>query len=78
MNSKKILGYIFIVIAVFLTLAIFALIPQLMAILAALKDNSNSYQIGYRVGYIAFLIIQTMITVILWKVGIRWTKKSST
>jgi len=78
MNSKKILGYIFIVIAVFLTLAIFALIPQLMAILAALKDNSNSYQIGYSVGYIAFLIIQTMITVILWKVGIRWTKKSST
>ena len=49
-----------------------------MAILAALKDNSNSYQIGYSVGYIAFLIIQTMITVILWKVGIRWTKKSST
>ena len=76
MNSKKILGYIFIVIAAILTLAIIALIPQLMAILAALKDNSNSYEIGYSVGYIVFLIIQISITIILWRVGIRWTKRS--
>lgn len=75
MNSKKILGYIFIVIAVFLTLAIFALIPQLMVILAMFKPNSNSYEIGYSVGYISFLIIHTIVTIILWRVGIRWTKK---
>ena len=76
MNSKKIFGYIFIVIAVFLTLATIELIPQLMAILAALKANSNSYEIGYSVGYTAFLIIQISITIILWRVGIRWTKRS--
>lgn len=75
MNSKKIFGYIFIVIAVVLTLAIIALIPQLMVILAALKDNSNSYDIGYSVGYTAFLIIQISITIILWRVGMRWTKR---
>lgn len=76
MNSKKIFGYIFIVIAVVLTLATIALIPQLMEILAALKDNSNSYEIGYSVGYMAYLIIQISITIILWRVGIRWTKRS--
>ncbi|SFN51784.1 hypothetical protein SAMN05421741_106143 [Paenimyroides ummariense] len=76
MNSKKILGYIFIVIAVVLALATIALIPQLMEILAALKDNSNSYETGYSVGYIAYLIIQISITIILWRVGIRWTKRS--
>lgn len=77
MNSKKILGYIFIVIAVFLTLATISLIPQLMmVILTTLKYNSNSYEIGYSVGYIAFLIIQISITIILLRVEIRWTKRS--
>lgn len=78
MNSRKILGYIFIIIAIFLTLALIVLLPQLIKVLLAMfKPNSNSFEIGYSVGYIAFLIIQTMITIILWRVGIRWTKKKS-
>lgn len=76
MNSRKILGYIFIIIAIFLTLALIVLLPQLIKVtLNALKDNSDSYDIGYSVGYLIFLIIHTIVTIILWRVGIRWTKK---
>ena len=76
MNSRKILGYIFIIIAIFLTLALIVLLPQLIKVtLNALKHNSDSYDIGYSVGYLIFLIIHTIVTIILWRVGIRWTKK---
>ena len=77
MNSKRILGYIFIVIAVILTVTFIAFLPKFMKVLLAMfKTDSDSYEIGYSVGYIAFSIIQTVITIILWKVGIRWTKRS--
>lgn len=77
MNSKRILGYIFIVIAVILTVTFIALLPKFMKVLLAMfKTDSDSYEIGYSVGYIAFSIIQTVITIILWKVGIRWSKRS--
>ncbi len=76
MTTKKIFGYLFIVIAVILTLAIIALIPQFVKkLLAIFNTNSNSYEIGYSVGYMLFFIIQTFINIILWIVGIRWTKK---
>lgn len=75
MTTKKILGYIFIVIAVVLTLALIILLPKFMKVLLAMfKTDSNSYDIGYSVGYLIFSIIQTVITIILWKIGIRWTK----
>lgn len=78
MTTKKIFGYLFIIIAVILTLTLITLLPRFMKVLLAMfKPNSNSYEIGYSVGYIAFLIIQTMITIILWRVGIRWTKMKS-
>lgn len=77
MTTKKILGYIFIVIAVILTLTLITLLPKFMKVLLAMfKNDSNSYEIGYSVGYLIFLIIQTVITIILWKIGIRWTKRS--
>ena len=77
MTTKKILGYIFIVIAVILTLTLITLLPKFMKVLLAMfKTDSNSYEIGYSVGYLIFLIIQTVITIILWKIGIRWTKRS--
>ena len=77
MTTKKILGYIFIVIAVVLTLALIILLPKFMKVLLAMfKTDSSSYEIGYSVGYLIFLIIQTVITIILWKIGIRWTKRS--
>lgn len=76
MNSKKIFGYLFIIVAVILTLAIIVLLPQFMKVLFAIFENhSDSYQIGYSVGYIVFLIIHIIITIILWKTGIRWIKK---
>ncbi len=77
MTTKKILGYIFIVIAVILTLTLIVLLPKFMKVLLAMfKTDSNSYEIGYSVGYLIFLIIQTVITIILWKIGICWTKRS--
>ena len=76
MNSKKIFGYLFIIIAVLLTLAIIALLPQFMkALLAVFNNHSGSYEIAYSVGYITYWIIHTIITIILWRVGIRWIKR---
>lgn len=52
MTTKKILGYIFIVIAVILTLTLITLLPKFMKVLLAMfKNDSNSYEIGYSVGY---------------------------
>ncbi len=45
-------------------------------LLAMFKTDSDSYEIGYSVGYLIFLIVQTFITIFLWRVGIRWTKRS--
>jgi len=76
MNPKKIFGHLFIIVTVILTLAIIVLLPQFMkALLAVFNNHSGSYQIGYSVGYIVFSIIHIIITFILWKTGIRWTKK---
>lgn len=76
MTTKKIFGYLFIIIAVILTLTLITLLPRFMKVLLAMfKPNSNSYDIGYSVGYIAFLIIHTIVTIIFWRLGIRWTKK---
>ena len=77
MNSKRILGYIFIVIALILTLTFIVLLPKFMKVLFAMfKTDSDSYEIGYSVGYLIFLIVQTFITIFLWRVGIHWTKRS--
>ncbi|UUV22116.1 hypothetical protein [Paenimyroides aestuarii] len=45
-------------------------------LLTMFKAESNSYEIGYNVGYIAFSVIKIVITVLLWSIGIRWTKRS--
>lgn len=77
--TKKNFGYLFIVIAMILTLAIIIVFPQFIKVISGvLKSGSDSYEIGYNVGYIIFSIIHIMITFILWKIGIRWIKKSST
>jgi len=79
MITKKIFGYLFIVISTILTLAIIIVFPQFIkAISGILKSGSDSYEIGYNVGYIIFSIIHIIITFILWRIGIRWIKKSST
>ena len=76
MNPKKIFGYLFIIVAVILTLAIIVLLPQFMKALPAVFNNhSGSYEIAYNVGYITYWIIHTIITIILWRVGIRWIKR---
>jgi len=76
MNSKKILGYFFIIIAIILTLVIIALLPQFMKALPAVFNNhSGSYEIAYNIGYMTYWIIHTIITIILWRVGIRWIKR---
>ncbi|SEH87674.1 hypothetical protein SAMN02927937_01892 [Paenimyroides aquimaris] len=77
MNPKKIFGYLFIIVAVILTLAIIVLLPQFMKALlpAVFNNHSGSYEIAYNVGYITYWIIHPIITIILWRVGIRWIKR---
>ena len=81
MKSKKILGWIFITIAILLTIAIIGQIPTLFRTVfqffAIFTGNLDSYQIGRAIGGIIYWILHFAATIGLWKCGSRFIKKNS-
>lgn len=79
MTSKRIFGFIFILLASLLTLAIVGQLPALFGtILGFLKiftGKLDAYQIGQVIGRIIYWIIHFVATIALWKYGLRWSKK---
>lgn len=79
MASKKILGYIFIALAILLTLAIVGQLPALFGVILSFfkifTGKLESYQMGEVFGHIIYWIIHLVVTFALWKYGIRWTRK---
>jgi hypothetical protein len=78
MTARKILGYIFILLAILLTLA---LVGQLQKFLGALigvikifGSQMDGNQVGQILGTFVYWIIHISLTVFLWTIGRRWIK----
>jgi len=78
MTTKKILGYVFIVIAVLLFIAIVGQLPKLLAAIFGFfkifTGELDGYQVGRVIGSIVVWILHFGITISLWVVGRRWIK----
>ena len=82
MTSKRILGYIFIILAVVLTFCILGqlleLIKVIFGIFRIFSGTLDSFQIGEAIGHGVYWIIHFALTIALWKYGLRWSKKRVT
>jgi hypothetical protein len=78
MTTRKILGYILIVVAIILTLAIVGQLPKLIgAIIGVFKIFTgalDSYQVGKVIGTMLYWTVHIALTIILWIYGRRWIK----
>jgi predicted membrane protein len=81
MTSRKIVGYVFIIVAVLLTLAIVGQLPTIFGMIHSFfkifTGKLNSDQTGEIFGHIIYWIIHFVATFALWKYGIRWTRKEA-
>lgn len=79
MTSKRIFGFVFILLAGILTLAIVGQLPvlfkTLLAFFKVFIGKSDAYQIGETIGHAIYWIIHFVATIALWKYGLRWSKK---
>jgi len=78
MTTKKTFGYIFIVIAIILTLAAIIQLPKLfiniLSFSKIFKGTLDPYHIGYVAGGFIFWILELIVIIALWIYGRRWIK----
>jgi uncharacterized membrane protein len=78
MITRKIFGYIFIVVSIILILAIvgqFAkFLDAIVGIIKIFSGQLNSYQIGQVIGIFIYWMFHISLTIFLWTIGRRWTK----
>jgi hypothetical protein len=78
MTRKKIFGFIFIIVAVILTLTVVGLLPKLIGtifgIFKIFTGSLDSYQIGKIIGTAVYWTIHIVLTIGLWIYGMRWIK----
>lgn len=82
MKTRKIFGYIFIVVSIILTLAIVGQLAKFLgAIVGVIKIFSgqiDSYQVGQVIGTFIYWVFHISLTIFLWTIGRRWTKNKNT
>jgi hypothetical protein len=78
LKPRRILGYIFIVFAIILTITILGQIPELIRTIIGVSEvftgTQDSYQIGKVIGSTLYWIIHIALTIALWMYGKRWIK----
>ena len=74
---KKILGIIFIIISIFFGLAFLIGIPENISLLLVIISGSSGYSIGYFIGNIFVAILILLISIYLFKLGLKWLKNKS-
>ncbi len=79
MTSKRIFGFVFIPIAILLTLAIIGQLPTLILVVISFfsifTGKLNSFQVGEAFGHIIYWVAHFTGTILLWKYGIQWSRK---
>lgn len=71
---KKILGLLFIAIAIILGLATLAGIPETIRLFLTVFSDNSGYTIGYFIGNLFTNIIFIILVVFLFKLGLKWLK----
>jgi len=79
--GRKVLGYILLIIAVFLTLAIVGQLPALITViihfLAIFRGRLSADQVGFALGQMVVWVIHFVLTILAWKYGLRFVRKFS-
>jgi hypothetical protein len=82
MASKKIAGWVFVIIATLLTLAIIGQLPQLFGSVVGFymifTGKLDASQTGNATGHIIYWVFHFAVTIALWKYGVRWIRKQPT
>lgn len=74
--TKKVLGYVFIVIAVILSLpGLLMARTALSQLLLIFSDKLGPEQIGFILGTVTSFIVYAIIVGVLWYFGLRWVRK---
>lgn len=78
MTSKKIFGYIFIILASLLSLGILGRIISIITLIIGffylITGTLDSYQTGKVLGGLAFWAFYFGATFVLWRYGLKWKK----
>jgi hypothetical protein len=79
--AKHLLGWIFILVAIILTLAILGQLASLFSAIfqffAIFTGEIDSYQIGRAIGGLIYWVFHFAATIALWRFGLRFIKKIS-
>lgn len=82
MTTRKICGYIFIVVSIILTLAIVGqpteFFGALVGIIKIFSGQLDSYQVGLVIGHFIYWVFHISLIIFLWTIGRRWTKNKNT
>jgi hypothetical protein len=77
MNTNKVLGYIFIVLALLFSFSILGGIPQFVETIVGLfTEKANGIESGRAIGAFIGWLVKIALTVALWVYGVRWTKRT--
>lgn len=72
---KKVFGYLFLVIGIFLALAMTLYMVGKIPQIVALITQGSSYNTGYLIGMLLFDGALMFLIVMLIRTGIRWTRR---
>jgi len=82
MKSRKFLGYVFVVLAIVLSFAIVGQIPfvfrTIFEFFFIFTGKLDPSQAGVAAGHFTYWAFHFAATIVLWKYGLRFTKKNST
>jgi hypothetical protein len=80
MTTRKIFGYIFIVVSIILVMVIIGqlttLLGAVVAIIKIFSGQLDSYQVGQAIGTFIYWMFHISLTFFLWTIGRRWAKNN--
>jgi hypothetical protein len=78
MKTKKLLGYIFLVMAVLLSFAFVGSLPTIIRIpvmiLKLILGKLEAYDAGYVIGQFIYMVGYVATLYFLWRYGVKWAK----
>ena len=72
---KRIFGYLFIVVAVVLSLAFLGSIPVLIENFKLLREEGDAYDTGLIIGRVIFSFVLMALAFLCWFYGLRWIRR---
>jgi uncharacterized membrane protein len=80
--TRRITGYIFIILAIILAIIVIGLFPKvfetLIHVTMIFTGRLEGYQIGVALGHFIYWVFHFALTITLWNYGRKWIKKKVT